>query len=60
MIIVRLEVLRHTHATMLMNSGVNLKEIQKRLGHANIRITLYMRTIMKILNEMQLMCMKGI
>jgi integrase len=26
---------------MLMNSGVNLKEIQKRLGHANIRITYY-------------------
>ncbi|GAA0230700.1 tyrosine-type recombinase/integrase [Metaclostridioides mangenotii] len=32
--------LRHTHATMLIQSGVNIKEVQKRLGHAKISITL--------------------
>ncbi|MCR1955511.1 site-specific integrase [Clostridioides mangenotii] len=32
--------LRHTHATLLMQHNVNPIEIQKRLGHANIRVTL--------------------
>jgi integrase len=33
-------VLRHTHATMLIQNDVNPKEVQNRLGHANINITL--------------------
>ncbi|MDB8552268.1 tyrosine-type recombinase/integrase [Turicibacter sanguinis] len=32
--------LRHTHATMLLNAGVNIKIIQERLGHSNITTTL--------------------
>lgn len=32
--------LRHTHATMLLASGVNIKAIQLRLGHANIITTM--------------------
>lgn len=32
--------LRHTHASMLIQTGVNPKDVQKRLGHANINITL--------------------
>ncbi|MEI6856639.1 tyrosine-type recombinase/integrase [Psychrilyobacter sp.] len=32
--------LRHTHATMLLESGANIKNIQARLGHANISVTL--------------------
>lgn len=32
--------LRHTHATLLLESGVNPKVIQDRLGHADIRTTL--------------------
>jgi len=32
--------LRHTHATMLVSKGVNLKVIQKRLGHASIITTM--------------------
>lgn len=32
--------LRHTHATLLMQHNVNPIEIQRRLGHANIRVTL--------------------
>ena len=32
--------LRHTHATMLLESGANIKDIQRRLGHKNISTTL--------------------
>lgn len=32
--------LRHTHATILAEAGVNPKAIQTRLGHSNISITL--------------------
>lgn len=32
--------LRHTHATMLLEAGVNPKEVQHRLGHKNIQVTL--------------------
>lgn len=32
--------LRHTHATMLLDAGVNIKVIQERLGHSSITTTL--------------------
>lgn len=32
--------LRHTHATMLIEAGANVKNVQARLGHSNIRTTL--------------------
>ncbi|MCC8050174.1 MAG: tyrosine-type recombinase/integrase [Clostridiales bacterium] len=32
--------LRHTHATMLIESGADVKDVQTRLGHSNIEITL--------------------
>ena len=32
--------LRHTHATMLLESGANPKDVQKRLGHNRIATTL--------------------
>lgn len=32
--------LRHTHATLLLRSGVNPKVVQERLGHSDITITL--------------------
>ena len=32
--------LRHTHATELVNDGVSLATIRKRLGHKNIQTTL--------------------
>lgn len=31
---------RHTHATLLYESGVNIKDISNRLGHSNIKTTL--------------------
>ncbi len=33
-------VLRHTHATMLIEAGANIKDVQLRLGHADISVTL--------------------
>ncbi len=32
--------LRHTHATLLIESGANIKNVQTRLGHTNIQTTL--------------------
>lgn len=31
---------RHSHASVLCNAGVNIKEIARRLGHARVEITL--------------------
>lgn len=36
----RLHDLRHTHATMMMEMGVNPKIVSERLGHASVVITL--------------------
>lgn len=36
--------LRHTHATMLVESGAPLKSVQERLGHGNIQITMNVYT----------------
>lgn len=32
--------LRHTHATMLLESGANIKDIQQRLGHSKLATTM--------------------
>ena len=32
--------LRHTHATLLLKSGVHVKVVSERLGHANIAFTM--------------------
>nr|WP_255287518.1 tyrosine-type recombinase/integrase [Bacillus thuringiensis] len=37
---IRFHVLRHTHITLLLAKGVNVKIISERLGHSNIKITL--------------------
>jgi integrase len=43
--------LRHTHATLLLSKGVNIKVISERLGHQNITITL--NTYSHVLPTMQ-------
>lgn len=37
---IRFRDLRHTHATLLLKEGVNVKVVSERLGHANISTTL--------------------
>ena len=32
--------LRHTHATILIENGANVKDVQERLGHTNIEMTM--------------------
>ena len=32
--------LRHTHATMLLSAGANIKAVQERLGHKKVDLTL--------------------
>ncbi|EOQ22264.1 hypothetical protein KQ1_05841 [Bacillus cereus BAG3O-1] len=36
---IRFHDIRHTHATLLLAKGVNVKVISERLGHSNIKIT---------------------
>lgn len=48
---VRVHDLRHTHATWLLEAGVNVKVVSERLGHASIRITL--DTYAHVLKTMQ-------
>ncbi len=36
----RIHDMRHTHATWLLEAGVNVKVVSERLGHSSIRITL--------------------
>ena len=43
--------LRHTHASILLFKGVNVKYISRRLGHKNIIITL--QTYSHFLDEME-------
>lgn len=40
----RLHDLRHTHATMLVSSDLNIKAVSNRLGHASVEITLDLYT----------------
>jgi len=58
---IRIHDFRHTHATILVNEGINIQEIARRLGHAKIEMTwntyshLYPREeerVLKILNNL--------
>jgi len=48
---VRLHDLRHTHATLMLQQGIQPKIVQERLGHATIAITL--DTYSHVLSGMQ-------
>ena len=45
--------LRHTHATMLLESGANIKDIQERLGHSKLATTMdtYSHVTKKMKND---------
>jgi integrase len=36
--------LRHTHASLLFRAGANIKEVQERLGHSDIQMTMTIYT----------------
>lgn len=36
---IRLHDLRHTHASLLLQAGINIKVVSERLGHASVNIT---------------------
>lgn len=36
---IRIHDFRHSHATLLINSGVNIMEVARRLGHADVKMT---------------------
>ncbi|WHY00901.1 site-specific integrase [Neobacillus sp. DY30] len=36
--------LRHTHASLLFEAGASIKEVQERLGHTNIQMTMNIYT----------------
>ena len=36
---IRIHDFRHTHASLLVNEGINIQEIARRLGHSKIEIT---------------------
>lgn len=36
---IRIHDFRHTHASLLVNAGINIKEIAKRLGHSKVEMT---------------------
>jgi integrase len=50
---IRVHDLRHSHASLLLASGVNPKMVQERLGHASIALTLstYSHTIPSMQEE---------
>ncbi|MGX5377616.1 site-specific integrase [Ligilactobacillus sp. LYQ135] len=37
---IRIHGFRHTHASLLFEAGANIKQVQKRLGHTNVDVTL--------------------
>ena len=37
--VIRIHDFRHSHASVLVNAGINIKEISKRLGHARVEET---------------------
>ena len=41
---IRIHDLRHSHATNLINSGVNIVSVSRRLGHSDINMTLKVYT----------------
>lgn len=36
---IRVHDFRHTHASLLINEGINVQEIARRLGHSNVQMT---------------------
>lgn len=41
---IRIHDFRHSHATLLINQGMNIVAVSKRLGHSDVNITLKIYT----------------
>lgn len=37
---IRIHDLRHSHATILINNGINIVSVSRRLGHSDVNMTL--------------------
>lgn len=55
---IRFHDIRHTHATLLLAQGIDIKTISERLGHSNISIT--MNTYTDVLKELDISASKKI
>ena len=47
----RIHGMRHTHATLLLKNGINIKVISQRLGHSTVEFTL--KTYAHVIEEME-------
>lgn len=36
---IRIHDFRHSHASLLVNNGINIQEVARRLGHSNVQVT---------------------
>ena len=36
---IRIHDFRHSHASALVNNGINIQEVARRLGHSNVEVT---------------------
>ena len=52
---IRIHDFRHSHATILINNGMNIVSVSRRLGHSDINMTLRVYTHLLNKTDMQMM-----
>lgn len=56
-----IHVTRHTHASLLLEAGASMKEVQDRLRHASIKMTMdtYSHLSQESKEKAESLCIKG-